>query len=58
MIGDGVHRLALPLHAPEMLSLSSNSRISLFIVHLAYFIRRMKRLQLHTTIGKCRHLAN
>ena len=36
-----IYRLALPLHAPEMLPLFSNSRNSLFNVHLALFVRRM-----------------
>ena len=33
------YRLALPLHAPEMLSSSSNSRIFLYNAHLTLFVR-------------------
>ena len=34
------NRLALTLHAPEMLSSLSKSRISLFNAHFALFVRR------------------
>ena len=34
-----IYRLALPLHTPETLSLSSKSRIFLYNVHLALFVR-------------------
>ena len=34
-----IYRLALPLLSPEMLSLSSKSRIFLYNVHLALFVR-------------------
>ena len=50
--------LALPLRAPEMLSSLSKSRISLFNVHLALFVRRVTQLQLHYPIGKYHHLVN
>ena len=36
-----IYVLALPLRAPETLSLLSKSRISLFNAHLALFVRRM-----------------
>ena len=48
-----IYRLALPLHAPEMLSSLSKSRISIFNAHLTLFVRRM---MLHNSIGKYRHL--
>ena len=44
--------LALPLRAPETLSLFSKSRISIFNAHLALFVRRMTS---HNSIGKYRH---
>ena len=34
-----IYRLALPLLSPEMLSLLSKSRIFLYNVHLALFVR-------------------
>ena len=48
-----INRLGLPLHAPEMLSSLSKSRIFIFDVHLALFIRRMTS---HNSIGKYHHL--
>ena len=48
-----IYRLALPLHAPEMLSSLSKSRISIFNARLTLFVRRMTS---HNSIGKYRHL--
>ena len=53
-----IYRLALPLYAPEMLYSLSKSRISLFNVHLALFVRRMTQSRSHNPIGKYRHLVN
>ena len=53
-----IYRLALPLCTPETLSLLSKSRIFLYNVHLALFVRRMTQLRSHKLIGKYRHLAN
>ena len=39
------YRLALPLLSPETLSSSSKSRISLFNVYHALFVRRMTQLR-------------
>ena len=50
-----IYRLALTLHAPEILSLLSKSRISLFNAHLALFVRRMTHIRLHNPIGKYCH---
>ena len=50
-----IYRLSLPLHAPEMLSSMSKSRISIFNVHLNLFVCRMTS---HNSIGKYRHLVN
>ena len=36
---DRIYRLAVPLLSPETLSSSSNSRIFLYNVHLALFVR-------------------
>ena len=47
-----IYRLALPMRAPETLSLSK-SRISIFNAHLTLFVRRMTS---HNSIGKYRHL--
>ena len=47
------YRLALPLHAPEMLSSLSKSRISLFNAHFALFVRRSQ-----TPIGMYHQLAS
>ena len=47
-----IYRLALPLRAPETLSLLSKSRISIFNAHLTLFVRRMTS---HNSIGKYRH---
>ena len=48
-----IYRLALPLRAPETLSSLSISRISIFNAHLTLFVRR---ITLHNSIGKYRHL--
>ena len=40
-----IYRLALPLCAPEMLPSSSKSRIFLYMVHVALFVRRITQLQ-------------
>ena len=50
-----IYRLALPLRAPEMLSLLSKSRISIFNLHLTLFVHRMTS---YNSIGKYRHLVN
>ena len=50
-----IHKLALPLRAPETLSLLSKSRISIFNAHFTLFVHRMT---LHISIGKHRHLVN
>ena len=47
-----IYRLALPLRAPETLSLLSKSRISIFNAHLALFVQRMTQLRSHNSIGK------
>ena len=49
-----INRLALPLHAPEMLSSLSKSRISIFNAHLTLFVRRMTS---HNYIGKYHHFS-
>ena len=46
-----IYRLALPLRAPETFSSLSESRISLFNVHLI-------QLRSQNPIGKYRHLVN
>ena len=50
-----IYKLALPLRAPETLSLLSKSRISIFNAHLTLFVGRMTS---HNSIGKYRHLVN
>ena len=55
LIGTFFVRLALPLHAPEMLSSLSKSSISLFNTHLALFVRRMTQLWSQNHISKYRH---
>ena len=50
-----IYRLALPLRAPETLSLLSKSRISIFNVHLTLFVHRMTS---HNSIGKYRQTWN
>ena len=50
-----IYRLALPLHAPEMLSSLWKSRISKFNVHLTLFVRRMTS---HNSNCKYHHLVN
>ena len=50
-----IYRLALPLRAPEMLSLLSKSRISMFNAYLTLFVHSMTS---HNSIGKYRHLVN
>ena len=47
-----IYRLALQLRAPETLSSLSKSRIFLFNVHLALFVRRMAKLWSQNHIGK------
>ena len=51
-----IYRLALPLGTPEILSSSSKSRIFLYNVHLALFVRRMTQLRSHKLISNYRHL--
>ena len=50
-----IYGLALPLHAPEMLSSLSNPRISIFIAHLTLLVRRMMS---HNSFGKYRYIVN
>ena len=52
-----IYSLALPLCAPETLSLWSKSRISLYNKHLTLSIQRMTQLRSHTIISKYHHLA-
>ena len=53
-----IYGLALSLCAPEMLSLSSKSRIFLYKTHLALFIQMEDTSYPHKCIGKYRHLVN
>ena len=48
-----IYRLALPLGAPETLSSSSKSRISILNAHLTLFVRRMTS---HNSISKHRYI--